>query len=67
MDPLVSGDVVKCLQCSLEVRLSFSYLEKKSEGLIKLDMETVDLPASSGEEPVIKKRRKYQTTKKQDR
>lgn len=32
LDPLVSGDTVKCLQCGLEVKLSFLYLQGKTFG-----------------------------------
>lgn len=30
LDPLGSGDMVKCLQCGLEVKLSFLFIQAKS-------------------------------------
>lgn len=58
LDPLLSGDTVKCLQCGLEVKLSFLYIGGKSATQANLEAKAVEEVAAVKEEPATKKRRK---------
>ncbi len=58
LDPLVSGDTVKCLQCGLEVKLSFLYIEGKSARQTNLNMKSSEAAATDKEEPATKRRKK---------
>lgn len=40
LDPLGEGDIVKCLQCGLEVKLSFLFIKGKLAGLSGTDIKT---------------------------
>lgn len=41
-DPLVSGNIVKCIQCSLEVKLSFLYIDRNSPRQANPDMKITE-------------------------
>lgn len=58
LDPLVSGDTVKCLQCGLEVKLSFLYLDGKFAKQANIDVKSGGDVIEDREEPISKKRRK---------
>lgn len=58
LDPLVSGDTVKCLQCGLEVKLSFLYLEGKAVEQANVETKAGEEMAEVKEEPAARKRRK---------
>ena len=62
LDPLVSGDTVKCLQCGLEVKLSFLYLGKKTVAEGDVVARAGEEIAAAKEEPVIKKRKRATAT-----
>ncbi|GEM_PF-1908943 len=57
LDPLVSGDTVKCLQCGLEVKLSFLYIGGKAASQTEMAAKAEEVAAVK-EEPVAKKRRR---------
>lgn len=58
LDPLVSGDTVKCLQCGLEVKLSFLYIGGKAAKQANIEVKAAEELAEVKEEPVARKRRK---------
>lgn len=55
LDPLVSGDIVKCLQCGLEVKLSFVYIERNSARPANLDVKVSEAVSTDNERTAIKK------------
>lgn len=42
MDPLISGHIVKCLQCCLEIKSDFLYREGKPATQADLDMKHIE-------------------------
>ena len=58
LDPLVSGDTVKCLQCGLEVKLSFLYLEGKSFGQPGEGLKVAEEVVTPKEAVATRRRRK---------
>lgn len=58
LDPLVSGDTVKCLQCGLEVKLSILYIGGESAKQANMDVKSAEEVAVAKEEPAARKRRK---------
>ncbi len=58
LDPLLSGDTVKCLQCGLEVKLSFLYIGEKAAAQEDLVAKAGEEIAAAKEEPATKKRKR---------
>ena len=45
-DPFVSGDIVKCIQCSLEIKLAFLYVGEKPARQGDPDMKYIKASAT---------------------
>lgn len=58
LDPLVSGDTVKCLQCGLEVKLSFLYLEGKTFGQAGGELKAAEEVVAPKESIATRRRKK---------
>ena len=51
LDPLISGDFVKCLQCGLEVKLSFLFIGGKPVRQVNQDAKNSEVVSTNRKEP----------------